>query len=138
MKKTILRFIQIGGRSMKTIYTGQERHLRDERDRKLQERRQQNEERQRQIDREYEEYMNTSFTDDNNTETNTENEQNKTETPRQTLTNDVFTTALNTLEFIHKTDKPMEEVGKKQKKAKDTDDETEIKKKISGEIPNRH
>ena len=69
LKKPIPPFIQIGGRPVKTKYTGQERHLPDERDRKLQERRQQNEERQRQIDLEHEEYMNTSFTDDNNTDT---------------------------------------------------------------------
>ena len=78
--------------------------------------------------------MNTSFTVDNNTdntktETNTVTEHTKNETPRQTLTNDAFTTALNTLEFVHNTDKPMEEVGK------NIDDETEIKKKITDRYP---
>ena len=46
-----------------------------------------------------------------------------------TLTNNVFTTALNTLEFVHKTDKPMEEVGKKRKKAKDTTMKRKLKRK---------
>ena len=38
LKKSILRFIQNGGRSVKAKYTGQKRPLQDERDRELQER----------------------------------------------------------------------------------------------------
>ena len=79
----------------------------------MQESLRQNEQRERQMDEEHERYINEPFIDEDERNTGTEHNVNEeTETPRPTLTNAFFLSALQTPDCVYMTDKPMEEVGK--------------------------
>ena len=147
LKKPLTKFIQIGGKSVKTLYTGQDRHLQQEREKRQMEREQRDHARQ-------DEYITEQNTDANvstniiqhvNTTTNaTENryeditEDDNTEL-RPTLTKDLLLNALNTnRDILRKTDVTEDTAditdfikvpGKRKKKKTGTDDETEKKRK---------
>ena len=99
LKYPIPRNLQAGGLNIRTKYTGQDRHIQQERDKRQSERQKYEEERQVKRQREITENENTDV--DANEERMTD--ENTNETDRPLLTPDMLTEAVDTeIEFVNK------------------------------------
>ena len=150
LKKAIPRFLQIGGKQIRTKYTGEDQHLQQERDARLQERE------KREVQRQQQQYIRenqhndtdanvTTITNVNKPEMNTETvtdtvTEEITEDIRATLTDELLTPVLQTntdsLQVNNETEEDTDATdyivvkgkGKRKKMTKDSHNETTTKK----------
>ena len=117
LKHPIPRNLQVGGMNIRTKYTGQDRHIQQERDKRQTERQKYEEERQIQRQRERTENEDTDV--DANGECMTDD--NTNETDRSLFTPDMLTEAMDTeIEFVNKFERNI-----KRKNKHNTKDESE-------------